>query len=134
MNNRAEQAMRLHDKGYNCAQAVACAYCDLFEVDEQTMYRMSEGFGLGMGMMEVCGAMSGAFMLAGLKGSAGVEAPGATKAKTYATNRELCKAFQDKNGSLLCRELKGVASGTRLRSCAGCIEDACTIVEKFLID
>lgn len=134
MVNRTEQAVLLHNKGYNCAQAVVCAYADMFGVDEQTAYKVAEGFGLGMGLMEVCGALSGALMLAGLKGSAGTDAPGSTKAATYAGNRALAKAFADKNGSLLCRELKGVQTGKPLRSCEGCIQDACALVEQFLTD
>ena len=47
MESRVEQAVALHQKGYNCAQAIICTYCDLFGVDEQTAYKMSEGFGLG---------------------------------------------------------------------------------------
>ena len=80
MTERQQRAQELHGKGYNCAQSVACAYCDLVGLDEQTAYKMAEGFGLGMGVMDMCGALSGAFMLAGVKGSAGIEAPGTTKA------------------------------------------------------
>ena len=72
MTERQQRAQELHGKGYNCAQSVACAYCDLVGLDEQTAYKMAEGFGLGMGVMDMCGALSGAFMLAGVKGSAGI--------------------------------------------------------------
>ena len=93
MTERQQRAQELHGKGYNCAQSVACAYCDLVGLDEQTAYKMAEGFGLGMGVMDMCGALSGAFMLAGVKGSAGIEAPGTTKAQTYQQTREMAKAF-----------------------------------------
>mgnify|MGYP005967984813 CR=1 FL=1 len=81
MTERQQRAQELHGKGYNCAQSVVCAYCDLVGLDEQTAYKMAEGFGLGMGVMDMCGALSGAFMLAGVKGSAGIKAPGTTKAQ-----------------------------------------------------
>ena len=55
MSTKAEYAISLHDQGYNCAQAVACTFCKEFGVDEQEMFRIAEGFGLGMGMMEMCG-------------------------------------------------------------------------------
>lgn len=45
MESRVEKTIELHRKGYNCAQAVACAYCDLVGVDEETMFKMAEGFG-----------------------------------------------------------------------------------------
>lgn len=134
MTERAEQAQRLHDQGYNCAQAVVCAYCDAFGLDEETAYKMAEGFGLGMGLMEVCGALSGALMLAGLRGSKGPEFPGATKGATYKTTKALAASFSEKNGTYLCRELKGVADGKLRRSCSGCIEDACQLVESFLME
>lgn len=133
MESRIEKAVALHDRGYNCAQAVACAYCDLFGMDEVSAYRLSEGFGLGMGVMEVCGALSGSFMLAGLKNSGGVEAPGATKGATYKINKQLAAAFAEKNGTLLCRELKGLDTGAPRRSCKGCIEDAAALVESILL-
>lgn len=132
MTERAEQALRLHDKGYNCAQAVVCAYCDRFGLDEETAYKMAEGFGLGMGLMDTCGALTGAFMLAGLRGSKGTAHPGETKGQTYKTTKMLAAAFREKNGTYLCRELKGVADGKVRRSCPGCIEDACTLVEQYL--
>ena len=56
MSKKVEQAMAFHDKGYNCAQAVACSFCEEFGIDQETMFRVSEGFGLGMGMMDMCGS------------------------------------------------------------------------------
>ena len=58
MSKKVEQAMAFHDKGYNCAQAVACSFCEEFGIDQETMFRVSEGFGLGMGMMDMCGAVT----------------------------------------------------------------------------
>ena len=133
MTERAERAQSLHNKGYNCAQAVVCAYCDIFGLDEETAYKMAEGFGLGMGMMDTCGALSAAFMLAGMQGSKGTEHPGETKAQTYKTTKMLAAAFREKNGTYLCRELKGIADGKMRRSCPGCIEDACSLIETALI-
>ena len=133
MTERAERAQSLHNKGYNCAQAVVCAYCDLFGLDEETAYKMAEGFGLGMGMMDTCGALSAAFMLAGMQGSKGTEHPGETKAQTYKTTKMLAAAFREKNGTYLCRELKGIADGKMRRSFPGCIEDACSLIETALI-
>ena len=66
MSTKAEYAISLHDQGYNCAQAVACTFCKEFGVDETEMFKIAEGFGLGMGMMEMCGALSGMMMVIGL--------------------------------------------------------------------
>ena len=133
MESRVQKAIDLHHKGYNCAQAVVCAYCDLFGLDEETGYRASEAFGFGMGQMEVCGALAGACMLAGLKNSGGLQAGGKTKAETYKLDRQLAAAFREKNQSVLCRELKGVESGKVLRSWDGCGEDGARLVETYLL-
>ena len=38
MSKKVEQAMAFHDKGYNCAQAVACSFCEEFGIDQETMW------------------------------------------------------------------------------------------------
>lgn len=64
---RSEKAKELFGKGYNCAQAVLCAFADECGMDEDTAYRLSSSFGGGLGRMrEVCGAVSGMSMAAGL--------------------------------------------------------------------
>ena len=40
-------------------------------MDEETMFRIAEGFGFGMGMMDICGAVTGMFMVMGLDNSVG---------------------------------------------------------------
>ena len=134
MTDRIKKADELHNKGYNCAQAVACAYCDLFNADEKEVFRMMEAYGLGMGDMKcTCGAVSGMVTLAGLKNSdSNLEAP-KTKGSTYKIAKELTAAFRDKVGSVICADIKGVATGEPLRSCKGCIEDAARIVEEKLL-
>ncbi len=133
MESRIEKTIELHNKGYNCAQAVACAYCDLVGVDEETMFKMTEGLGLGMGGMEgTCGAVTGACILAGIKNStANLDAPD-SKVNTYKLSREILESFKVKNSSVVCKELKGVQTGKMLRACSGCIMDAATLVEKVL--
>ena len=51
MESRIQKTLENHRKGYNCAQSVACAYCDLVGLDEQSVFRATEAFGLGMGGM-----------------------------------------------------------------------------------
>ncbi len=134
MTERAQRAIELRRKGYNCTQGVVCAYCDLFDMDEAIAFKMCEGFGTGMGLMEICGALSGAFMLAGYKNSAGITEPGKNLGKTYKLNKAIAQQFAEKNGTYICRELKGVTDGVKKRSCSGCIEDTCELIEKLLLD
>ena len=126
----ADQAVALRaEKGYNCAQAVACALAPEVGADVDAVYRLSEGFGSGMGTTtETCGALSGAIMVLSQLESAGTAAPGTTKAATYRLVRELVEGFREANTTTVCRELKGIDTGQgALRSCPGCIEDAVTL-------
>lgn len=133
MSERIKKAIAYHDKNFNCCQSVACAYCDLLGVDEITMFKAAEAFGLGMGGMEgTCGAIAGAVLLAGFKNSsANLEQPN-SKASTYKLSAAIMKAFEEKNGATLCHKIKGRDTGVVLRSCPGCIEDAAQIVEDIL--
>lgn len=130
---KKELAIENHNKGYNCCQAVACAFSNEIGLDESILFKACEGFGLGMGCMEcTCGAISGAIMIAGLKNStANLNGP-KSKAATYQISKELVNRFQEKNGATICKELKGLETGKVLRSCEGCIEDATELVESIL--
>lgn len=132
-NQRAEQALHNHKKGYNCCQAVACAFSDVIGVDEETLFKAGEGFGLGMGGTEgTCGAISGAIMVAGFKNSSGDTENTTTKGSTYKLSKEIVDKFIEKNGATLCKDLKGIQTGTPIRSCNGCIKDATCIVQEIL--
>ena len=97
------------------------------------MFRIAEGFGLGMGMMEVCGALSGMMMIIGLQNSVGNPEKGKmTKGDTYKKVREYAAKFKEQNGSYLCKELKGVETGKVLCSCPQCIADAVELTEEYL--
>ena len=130
---KKELAIALHDKKYNCCQAVACAFAEEVGVPMETLFKAGEGFGFGMGCAEcTCGALSGAVMLAGFCHSDGnLDAP-ATKAETYQLSKELVTKFLEKNGSTVCSELKGLTTGKVLRSCPGCIEDGVELVQEVL--
>ncbi len=135
METRVQKALDNHHKGYNCSQSVACAYADLVGIDEQSMFKLMEGFGLGMGgMFGTCGAVSGAVAVASMKHSGGnLEGP-YTKAATYKIAKQIVEAFRQKNQSCVCRDIKGVETGTILRSCDGCIEDAAAILEEIVFN
>lgn len=132
--DRVQKAIEGHKKGYNCAQSVACAFADVVGVDEATVFRAAEGYGLGMGDMQcTCGAVTGAVMVCGLKNStANLEKPDSKK-ETTGMAKEITKAFRDQNGSVICKEIKGVDTGKVLRSCDGCIEDAVRLVEQIVM-
>lgn len=130
MESRIEKARENHRSGYNCSQAVACAYCDKVGIEEPSMYQMMEGFGLGMGSMEgTCGALSGAIAIASLKVSQELPEGSNQRTAVYKVTRTIIQSFREKNKSVICKELKGVETGMVLRDCRGCVEDAAAILE-----
>lgn len=131
--DKKELAIALHDRKFNCCQAVACAFAQEAGVDVAALFKAGEGFGLGMGCMDgTCGALSGAILVAGFLNSDGnIDAP-ATKADTYKLSKEMLNRFREKCGSTVCRELKGVDTGKMLCSCPDCIKNGVEVLEEVL--
>ena len=101
-----KRAEELFLEGYNCAQAVACAFEDLTGLDRSTSARLASSFGGGMGRLrEVCGTVSGALLVLGAL--RGYEDPESMEQKTahYHLVQEFAKRFREKNGTIICREL-----------------------------
>lgn len=135
IEERVAEIKDKHTRGYNCAQIVLCSYAEELGIDEETLFRISEGFGAGMGgMMQTCGAVTAMFMALGLANSSGDLQACDTKPQTMKKVRELAAEFEKKNGSIVCRELKGIDTGKVLRSCDGCIEDGICILGEYLLD
>lgn len=135
IEERVAEIKDKHTRGYNCAQIVLCSYAEELGIDEETLFRISEGFGAGMGgMMQTCGAVTAMFMALGLANSSGDLQACDTKPQTMKKVRELAAEFEKKNGSIVCRELNGIDTGKVLRSCDGCIEDGIRILGEYLLD
>ena len=109
---RKEKAMELFESGYNCAQSVALAFSDLTEMDERALARLSSSFGGGMGRLrEVCGAVTGMFMVSGLLYGYDGAAAGMEKSEHYKRIQLLASRFSEETGSIICRELLGLDKG-----------------------
>lgn len=109
MSEYGERANELFCAGYNCCQSTFAAFCPATGLPQETALRLASGLGAGYGRQrEICGAVSGMCMAAGLL--FGYSDPAANEAKTttYELIRELCAAFRAKQGSLLCRDLLGL--------------------------
>lgn len=143
---RGEKAMKLFEEGYNCAQAVFLAFEDLHGLDREKAAALSSSFGGGMGRLrEVCGTVSGMFMVAGAL--YGYSSPKAReeKADHYARIQELAAAFERENGSIVCRELLGLsvkreapqpsertAEYYKKRPCKELVGQAAAIMERYI--
>ncbi len=115
MMTTSEKAKQLFESGHNCAQAVLCAFCEQTGIDEKTAYMLSSSFGGGIGRMrEVCGAVSGMAMVAGLLYGYTLDEEHAKKAEHYALIQSLANKFKEENGSIICRELLDVKPDTHV--------------------
>ena len=104
--NHVDKASKMFYDGYNCAQAVAVAFCDVTGLDEKTTAKMVSPFGGGMGRLrEVCGAVSGMLFVLGCLYGYDESTDDEAKKQTYEQVQELAKAFQAQNGSIICREI-----------------------------
>ncbi len=143
--DHVQKAERLFLEGFNCAQAVAGAFCDEMGLPEDAVMRLSSSFGGGMGRMrEVCGACSGMFMVAGMLYGYNTPETGDIKAEHYAEIRKLADAFREQNGSIICREILGpkaqvgglpeqrTAEYYKDRPCLWCVHSAAAILEQYI--
>ena len=100
------KAAELFLGGYNCAQAVAVAFCDLTGLEEKQAAKMASAFGGGMGRLrEVCGAVSGMLLVLGILDGYDDPTNDAAKKALYSRVQELAREFREENGSIICREL-----------------------------
>ncbi len=134
--------------GYSCAQAVVKAFADVTGFDDEQAMRLCSSFGGGMGRLrEVCGAVSGMFIVEGLlEGYFDPTAENAQlqKAEHYKRIQELARRFKERNTSIICREILGARATTnpmpdertpeyyKTRPCARMCGDAAEILEAFL--
>jgi C_GCAxxG_C_C family probable redox protein len=110
---KAQQAVTLHGKGCNCAQAVLCAFATELGLEEEAALRIATGFGGGMGRTGgTCGAVTGAYMVLGLARGMRDPEEKSRKDATYTLVREFADRFKKKQGAVECRELLGVDVGT----------------------
>jgi len=143
---RREAAMENFRKGYNCSQSIVLAFADILPVDRTMLLRLASSFGGGMGRLrEVCGSVTGMFMIAGLLYGYDGPETGQVKADHYAGIQELAHRFEEKHGTIVCREMLGLSvrhdvpvpearttEYYKKRPCAEIIGDAAEILEQYI--
>ncbi len=140
MSKYSDKAVELFMSGCNCSQAVFVAFATDLGLSEETALAVSVGLGGGVGRMrEICGAISGAAMVVGLKH------PEYDKLQVYELVRAIADEFKKTNPSIVCKELlqlqemeKSAKPDERTpeyykkRPCVKIVEDSAKAVEKIL--
>ena len=143
---RKEKAMQSFLDGYNCSQCMMLAFEDYLTIDIDTALKIASPFGGGMGRLrEVCGSVSGMFMVLGFV--KGYNEPGDYEGKKelYEHIQELARRYEEANGSIICRDLLGLTVQKeeaapekrtdeyyKKRPCAAKIGSAAEILEAYL--
>jgi len=145
---RKEKAMQSFLDGYNCSQCMILAFEDLITIDLETALKIASPFGGGMGRLrEVCGSVSGMFMVLGyIRGYSEPEDYEGKKV-LYEHIQELARRYEEANGSIICRDLLGLTEKKqdatpekrtdeyyKKRPCTEKIGSAAEILEAYLIE
>lgn len=140
------KAKEYFKQGYNCSQSVVLAFADDFDIDKEMLLMLSSSFGGGMGRLrEVCGAVSGMFMVAGLKYGYYSPTDKGKKTEHYKRIQELAEKFKEKNRYIVCRQLLGLGEGKsnyvpsdrteeyyKKRPCVELVGDAAQIIAEYI--
>ena len=101
-----EKARDLFLSGCSCSQAVLGAYALELGIDNDTAMKLASSFGGGLGgSRELCGAVSGMLMVAGLKWGYSDIGDNSVKTAHYARTRKLLEDFKAVHGTTVCSEL-----------------------------
>ena len=145
---RKEKAMQSFLDGYNCSQCMILAFEDLLTIDLDTALKIASPFGGGMGRLrEVCGSVSGMFMVLGFIYGYNDPKDATEKKDLYAHIQELARRYEEANGSIICRDLLGLSvhhdsaepsertpEYYAKRPCAAKIGSAAEILEAYLLE
>lgn len=143
MKTRSDMATEKFLSGYNCAQSVLWSFAGDFGLHPETALKIACGFGAGMARrQEVCGAVTGAIMVLGLRHGRGEGQDRTATEENYAKVQELMRRFEATHGTCSCRILtlgcdlmteegrKAFLERDLLKTvCKACVETAVAILE-----
>ena len=143
--SKAENARSTFKQGFNCSQAVLSAFGEEFGLDPVMAYRVAAAFGGGMGHLgETCGAVTGAFMVIGLKYGMTIADGSQSHREAFSAVQDFVEKFTSRHGSIVCRDLLGVdikdpnafreakKQGIPQKICPKLVQDAAEIVETLI--
>ena len=137
----ADEAMT---SGMNCAQAVLTFFAGDYGLSEADALRIAAGFGSGMRMASVCGAVTGAIMVLGLHHSMTEAANAEAKGSTNAATAVFTERFRAIHPTVMCEGLLGLdvttpeglayarEQGLFVSQCRGYVADAIDILKDLL--
>lgn len=144
--SNVEVAKKLFEENYLCSQAVFAAYATEYGLTEEQALKIGACFGSGMCRGEVCGAVTGALMVIGLKYGQGNVEEAESRAKTNRLTCRMMDRFKEVNGSYTCRDLLGCdlsrkediekvkEAGLFVSFCPKMVESAAKILEEILVE
>lgn len=113
IKDKVEEAVAYFEKGFVCSQAVFAPYAESFGLKPEIALPIADAFGAGMGgMAETCGAVTGAFMVIGLKYGRIHAEDSEAKEKTRRLIKEFVIRFNNRHGSITCKTLLDVDIST----------------------
>ena len=142
---KSDEALATFMSGFTCSSAVFSTFSEEIGLDPDTAKKVACGFGAGISKTgNICGAVSGAILVIGLKYGKKNKGDDASTEKTRGLVREFIREFTVRHGSVNCTELLGYnlsdpedyekARVSRLfvTKCPELVRDAASILEKIL--
>lgn len=105
--DRVRKAEELYLGGYNCCQSVVATFSDELGFDVDTALKIASGFGGGLKVGEVCGVITGAVMVIGLKNGYNDAEDAENKTLSGDKTKEFQERFKEEFKGMLCRDLLG---------------------------
>lgn len=110
---RSQTAAERFKQGFSCSQAVLSAFSDIFDLDLNLALKISQPFGGGIARRgEMCGTVSGALMVIGLKYGRTEAEDTPSRDRTYEAVATFIQKFECLHGSIICKELLGYDLGS----------------------
>lgn len=144
--NRADRAIELFNNNFNCSQAVFTVFATEYGISQELALKLATSFGGGARSGEMCGAVSGALMVLGLKYGHFNTENNEQKQKAYSLVNEFVNRFKEINRSIVCRDLLGydlskpdefeiiASKGLCKTICPNMVRSAVDILEQMLCE
>lgn len=124
---KSEKALELFANNFNCSQAVLTAFASDFGLEEELALKLGTSFGGGARNAEICGAVSGALLVLGLKYGHYIATDNEQKFRSYAIAVDYTNRFKEAHGSIVCRDL--LKYDLTIPEEAACIKEKCLFAQ-----